>query len=74
MKKTFFAITLLFCVVFLLVGCASTKGTNLYEDTTTEVEKSESAALAEINAKLNAIETSSKTPLFQFQNQVILIG
>ena len=35
---------------------------SLYEDTTTEVEKSESAALAEINAKLDAIETSSKTP------------
>lgn len=29
MKKTFFAITLLFCVVFLLVGCASTKATKM---------------------------------------------
>lgn len=36
--------------------------TSLYEDTTTEVEKSESETIAEINAKLDAIETSSKTP------------
>ena len=36
--------------------------TSLYEDTTTEVEKSESETIAEINAKLDAIETSSQTP------------
>jgi len=38
--------------------------TSLYEDTTTEVEKSESQAIEEINAKLDAIETSSKTPVY----------
>ena len=35
--------------------------TSLYEDTTTEVEKTESATLDEINAKLDAIENSTKT-------------
>ena len=33
---------------------------SLYENTTTEVEKTESATLSEINAKLDAIENSSK--------------
>ncbi len=35
--------------------------TSLYEDTTTEVERTESDTLNEINAKLDAIENSTKT-------------
>lgn len=36
---------------------------SLYEDTTTEVEKTEADTIAEINSKLDAIEKSSKTPV-----------
>ena len=36
---------------------------SLYEDTTTEVEKTETDTIAEINSKLDAIENSSKTPV-----------
>jgi len=39
------------------------KVSSLYETTTKEVEKTESETLDEINAKLAAIETSTKTPV-----------